>query len=253
MLELTNKLNRRILVVDDNHAIHEDFRKILCTPETADMLADQEAELFGEPAAKTAGVRFQIDSAMQGREGLQCVEKALADGQPYAMAFVDVRMPPGWDGIETTVKIWEVYPDLQVVICTAYSDYSWDDMIAKVGQSDRLVILKKPFDNVEVLQLANALTAKWDLLQQAKSKIDNLEHVVAERTAALRQSEEHYRQIAEDMLKNEGERKRMEVQLRHAQKWNPSASLRRASLTKSTRRPNISEITHVLLKTASRI
>lgn len=198
MPEIINISNRRILVVDDNHAIHEDFRKILCAPENEDALAEQEAELFGEPEAKPSVTRFQIDSAMQGREGLQRVEQSLAAGQPYAMAFVDVRMPPGWDGIETTVKIWEVYPDLQVVICTAYSDYSWDDMIAKVGQSDRLVILKKPFDNIEVLQLANALTAKWELLQQAKSKLEDLEHVIAERTAAFRESEQHYREMDEN-------------------------------------------------------
>src|ERR1043165_4894621 len=163
----TSSSSRRILVIDDNHAIHEDFRKILCAPPDEEALLNQEAELFGEPIAKLSAARFDIDSAMQGREGLECVERAVAEGQPYAMAFVDVRMPPGWDGIETTAKIWQVYPDLQVVICTAYSDYSWDDMIARVGQSDRLVILKKPFDNVEVLQLANAITAKWALLQQA--------------------------------------------------------------------------------------
>lgn len=183
-----------------------------------DSLAAQEAELFGEPVAAASSTRFQIDSAMQGREGLERVKRSLVAGEPYAMAFVDVRMPPGWDGLETTAKIWEIYPDLQVVICTAYSDYSWDDMIAKVGQSDRLVILKKPFDNVEVLQLANALTSKWELLQQAKSKIDNLEHMIAERTAALRRSEEHYRRITDNLLKAEEERKGMEMQLRHAQK-----------------------------------
>jgi signal transduction histidine kinase len=218
MLENINSANRRILVIDDNHAIHDDFRKILCGGQNGDALAEQEAELFGEPSAKACAARFQIDSAMQGREGLERVERAVAAGEPYAMAFVDVRMPPGWDGIETTAKIWEVSPDLQVVICTAYSDYSWDDMIAKVGQSDRLVILKKPFDNVEVLQLANAMTAKWELLQHSKNKVEDLEHIIAERTAALRESEKHYREMAENMLRAEEERKRMEVQLRHAQK-----------------------------------
>ena len=80
------------------------------------------------------------------------------------MVTVDVRMPPGWDGIETTQKLWEVDPDLQVVICSAYSDYSWDEIIAKLGNSDRLLFLKKPFDAMEILQLANALTEKWRLI-----------------------------------------------------------------------------------------
>jgi CheY-like chemotaxis protein len=213
-----NGANRKILVIDDNHAIHEDFRKILCAPENGEALARQEAELFGGPTIKGPLGRFQIDSAMQGHEGLECVKRAVAADEPYAMAFVDVRMPPGWDGIETTAKIWEVYPDLQVVICSAYAAYSWGDMIAKVGQSDRLVILKKPFDNVEVLQLANALTAKWELLQQVKGKIGSLEQIILERTTALRDCEKQCRELAEDMLKVQKERKSPQVQLRHAQK-----------------------------------
>lgn len=84
------------------------------------------------------------------------------------MAFVDVRMPPGWDGVETAAHLWEAAPDLQVVICTAYSDYSWDEMIGQFGTNDRLVILKKPFDNIEVLQLACALTEKWRLQKEAR-------------------------------------------------------------------------------------
>jgi two-component system, sensor histidine kinase and response regulator len=109
----------------------------------------------------------------------------LQENHPYAMAFVDVRMPPGWDGVETTAKIWQKYPDLQVVICTAYSDYSWEEMLKKLGYSDRLIILKKPFDNIEVLQLAISMTEKWRLYQQAKLRLDDLEKMVHERTAAL--------------------------------------------------------------------
>ena len=96
-----------------------------------------------------------------------------------------VRMPPGWDGVETTAQIWQKYADLQVVICTAYSDYSWEEMLKKLGYSDRLVILKKPFDNIEVMQLAISMTEKWRLYQQAKLRLDDLERMVQERTAAL--------------------------------------------------------------------
>ncbi len=187
--------NRRILVIDDNPAIHDDFRKILEAPiESGDFEAISD-ELFGPDTRKAGLTGFELDSAFQGQEGLERVKQALASARPYAMAFIDVRMPPGWDGVETTAKLWEAYPDLQVVICTAYSDYAWEDMIAKVGQSDRLVILKKPFDNVEVLQLANALTEKWRLLQYAKLKIDGLEQAVAARTQQLRQSEERFKKL----------------------------------------------------------
>src|SRR5437016_6107206 len=134
----------------------------------------------------------------------------MGAGRPYAMAFVDVRMGPGWDGIETTAKLWEADPDLQVVICTAHSDYSWDGMVAKLGHSDRLVILKKPFDNVEVQQLANALTQKWRLLQQAKVKLEDLEKLVGARTEQL--------QTANVQLQAEiAERKQVESALRQSQ------------------------------------
>ena len=178
--------NHRILVIDDNEAIHGDFRKILTPPKTAtNDLAVAEAALFGETTTDFKLPEFQIDSAFQGQEGFALIEKSLAENHPYAMAFVDVRMPPGWDGVETTARIWEKYPELQVVICTAYSDYSWDEMLKKFGYSDRLVILKKPFDNIEVLQLAIAMTEKWRLYHQAKIQLGELEKMVQTRTAEL--------------------------------------------------------------------
>ena len=79
------------------------------------------------------------------------VSQAVQAEAPYAMAFVDVRMPPGWDGVQTIKKMWEVDPDLQVEICTAFADYSWDEMIEELGESDRLLILKKPFDLVALV------------------------------------------------------------------------------------------------------
>src|SRR6202034_1129525 len=178
--------NRRILVIDDNQAIHQDFRKILApTKGQNSKLAAAEAALFDDTEPQIACPECQIDSAYQGQEGLDLIEKSLEEDRPYAMAFVDVRMPPGWDGVETTAKIWEKYPDLQVVICTAYSDYSWEEMLKKFGYSDRLVILKKPFDTIEVLQLAISLTEKWRLYQQAKLRLDDLERMVGERTGAF--------------------------------------------------------------------
>jgi two-component system sensor histidine kinase/response regulator len=177
--------NRRILIIDDNPSIHDDFRTILCPPAAAVNLDEAEAFLFDAEPAAPALPPFEIDSAYQGQEGLELIHRSLEEGRPYAMAFVDVRMPPGWDGIETIARIWADYPELQVVVCTAYSDYSWEEMVEKLGQSDRLLILKKPFDSVEVLQLANALTEKWSLFKQAQSKLSDLELMVRSRTAEL--------------------------------------------------------------------
>jgi len=212
ILPTPNHPNRRILIVDDNHAIHDDFRKILGhSSGPGDALEEAEAALLGEVRAEPAHTGFDLDSAFQGQEGLARVRGALQERRPYAMAFVDMRMPPGWDGVETICEMWKVDPDLQVVICTAYSDYSWDEMITKVGQTDRLVILKKPFDVVEVLQLANALVAKWQLLQRVRSQVPELENRILERTQALASANATLQAEISD-------RNRMEVQLRHAQK-----------------------------------
>src|SRR6185295_4551230 len=189
--------NRRILVIDDNRAIHEDFRKILAGPEGHSALDDFEASLFGEKSAGTRLPLFEVDSAYQGQEGLERVRQALQEGRPYSVAFVDVRMPPGWDGIETAARLWEASPDLQVVICTAYSDYSLGEMLEKLGDSDRLLILKKPFDNVEALQLANALTEKWRLTQQVRRRMADLEERVRERTLELEQQTQRANESAE--------------------------------------------------------
>ena len=127
--------------MDDNRSIHQDFQKILCPQiEGVAAVEDAEAVLFGESAqGAPATAAFEVASAYQGQEGLAVVEDSVRAGRPFAMAFVDVRMPPGWDGIETVKRIWEVDPDLQIVICTAYSDYSWDEMAARLGASDRLL------------------------------------------------------------------------------------------------------------------
>jgi CheY-like chemotaxis protein len=171
--------NHRILLVDDNLAIHRDFRKILSTcSDLTDNLEKREKVLFGVASRNSKSPIFEIDSAYQGQEGLDRIKQSLLEGRPYAMAFVDVRMPPGWDGVETTCKIWQQYPDLQVVLCTAYSDYSWEEMVRPLGFLDRIVVLKKPFDNIEVLQLAVALTEKWRLNQMSKLRVDNLEKLI---------------------------------------------------------------------------
>ncbi len=199
MIAPTPITTQRLLVIDDNPAIHEDFRKIFGTGGGSAQLDAAEAAFFGDAPPVAEPARYAIDSAFQGQEGLACVQAALVEQRGYPLAFVDVRMPPGWDGIETIARLWEADADLQVVICTAYSDYSWDEMIAKLGASDRLVILKKPFDNIEVLQLAQSLTAKWHLARQVRAQIRDLEKEVATRTAELRQSEAYFRVIAENV------------------------------------------------------
>jgi len=185
MYNTTNTINRRILIIDDNEAIHEDFRAIL-TSDTANssILDKTEAILFGQEQKINKHDNFQVDSALQGQEGLEKIRQAMQDGQPYTMAFVDVQMPPGWDGIETIHRIWQIDPNIQIVICTAYSDYSWHDVVDKLGETDQLLILKKPFDSIEVRQLVCSLTEKWHLFnrleQLVKQRTHDLDHLIKE-------------------------------------------------------------------------
>jgi two-component system NtrC family sensor kinase len=185
---MTPDPHRRILIVDDNRAIHDDFRKILCPDKSA--IDDATAEFFGDPLKTVKKPVFEVEFASQGEEAVSMVRQALAEGRPYAMAFIDVRMPPGIDGIETTEWVWEICPDLQVVICSAYSDYSWEQMLFRVGNSDRLLVLKKPFAPIEALQFACALTEKWRLTQQAQRKLEVSQRIGMERKQELAHANE---------------------------------------------------------------
>lgn len=189
MQNLVRDGNRRILVIDDNPSIHSDFRKVLIPDKAGKRLEDAEAAFFDETYDPTPQLDFELDSAQQGQVGLEKVRAAVEQNRPYALAFVDMRMPPGWDGLTTIEQLWKVAPDLQVVICSAYSDNSWSDICRRLGSTDRLLILKKPFDSAEVCQLAMALTEKWNVTRQARLKQADLERLVDERTAQLRRQE----------------------------------------------------------------
>ncbi|MDQ3368556.1 MAG: ATP-binding protein [Myxococcota bacterium] len=178
--------NRRILIVDDNPAIHQDFAKILAPPPAAVGDFDAlEAELFDLAPVAPSSTAFELAFASQGAEALQLVAAAAQQGTPFALAFIDMRMPPGWDGLETIERLWQVDPSIQVVICSAYSDYTWADLSRRLGDRDSLLIVKKPFDIIEVTQCAHALTTKWNLAQKVRSHVEQLEQVVATRTAEL--------------------------------------------------------------------
>lgn len=182
--------NRRILVIDDNASIHEDFKKILAPPVDSDSLNQARAALFGEAPTLPTQVRYELDFASQGREGFGLVQSAQQAGNPYALAFVDMRMPPGWDGLETIEHLWYADPEIQVVVCSAYSDHPWEDVSRRIGETDKLLILMKPFNSIEVVQLANSLTKKWNLARSVKRQIENLAFSVTQRTAELREANE---------------------------------------------------------------
>lgn len=180
------EMNRRILIIDDNPDIHKDFREILEGKDDYDQdLVKAEKAIFGSALKSSILEGFTIDSAFQGEEGLKMIRTAADEKHPYALVFVDMRMPPGWDGLKTIEQIWQVDQNIQIIICTAYSDYSWGEIIDRLGISDNLLILLKPFDIAEVAQLAAALTKKWNLAKQASAKTEQLEQMVQDRTNEL--------------------------------------------------------------------
>ena len=185
----------RLLMIDDNPAIHQDYRKILTGGENTHTSA-AEAALFGEPLPTVSRPIFDVDSAMQGRDGVELARRALVEGRPYSVAFVDMRMPPGWDGLETIENLWKVDPEVQVVVCSAYSDYDWMELLGRLGHSDKLIVIKKPFEPIEILQSASALSQKWQNARALKRHVEGLERVVTDRTSGLEAANRQLRHLA---------------------------------------------------------
>ncbi|MBK5551891.1 MULTISPECIES: EAL domain-containing protein [unclassified Pseudomonas] len=178
------RTNRRILIIDDTPSIHHDFRKILDPDAEGEQdLAGTEEALFG--TLPPDRLTFELDSAYQGQEALELVKRARSEGRPYALAFTDMRMPPGWDGLETIEQLWKADPHLQIALCTAYSDYSWEAMAERLEFGDQLLVLKKPFDSLEIRQMASAMTWKWQMAQDAANKVLSLEQTIEARVHEL--------------------------------------------------------------------
>jgi diguanylate cyclase (GGDEF)-like protein len=223
MTDLGNHNPPRIIVIDDNESIHEDLKKALRSNTDASGLEELEVALFGGTTGGVGRTEYEIDSALQGLQGVEMVQAARDTGRSYRLAFVDMRMPPGIDGLETIELLWQKDPDIQIVVCTAYTDYSWDEMIERLGLTDRLLIIKKPFDQAEVCQAAAAMCEKWHLMHQARSRVDDLQNAVESRTMDLEQSQEQLAVV-------QAERQEMELQLRHDALHDPLTSLANRTL-----------------------
>ena len=217
-------VNRRILIVDDNADIHRDFEKILQGSKKREvrhqlsvieeqLFADENDEDGDEGFFELAQVEYDMDSAFQGEEAVALVSKAYEEGQPYSLVFMDVRMPPGIDGIEAILRIWKKHAEVQIVICTAYSDYSFDGIIEKLGTTDRLLFLTKPFDSIAVKQMALSLSHKWSLHREALRHVDLLEKEIRQRKAS--EARLHH-MVHHDPLTDLANRQQLQVSLEAA-------------------------------------
>jgi len=198
---------KRLLIVDDNPSIHEDLKHVLQPQKSISLKKSTltlEKELFSKDKDPSAGEidmgpydsnTYIIDSAFQGEEAVEMVQKAESEKQPYSLIFMDVRMPPGMDGIQTIKAIWSEYPFIEIIICTAHSDYSWDEILKKLGATDHLFFMKKPFDSVSVKQATLSMTKKWDLDRANRSYFIKLEKEVKKRTRQLESMMTHLNEL----------------------------------------------------------
>lgn len=215
-----------VLVIDDERDIGDDFLRVLGTrPIRPPILRSMEQALFGAAGGAGGSPVFDVDVAMCGKDGRDLAVAAEAERRPYGVAFVDMRMPGGWDGLTTIEALWRVSPSLHVVICTAHCDFDWHQINARLGMSEQWLILRKPFDPIEVQQLACSLSAKWRLVRENEQRLKELECA----NAALKEAMDA--------------RLRLERDIRQMQKLDALGRVAATSATRSTTRSPISDAT----------
>ncbi|MFN7614526.1 MAG: diguanylate cyclase domain-containing protein, partial [Phycisphaerae bacterium] len=194
--------NRRILIVDDDSNVHHAYARALAHRQTETEVDAMEDALFGDgsSSAKESSalddVKFEVEHAYQGQEALAKLEQSIKEGRPYAAAFVDMRMPPGWDGVETIEQLWKLHPSLQVTVCSAYSDYKWNDIVKRLQKADQLLLLRKPFDPIEVWQIALSMSEKWNLSQLHLHQLKNANDLLARELNERKRAEDRARHDA---------------------------------------------------------
>lgn len=166
------KLEYRILIVDDDPSIHDVVECALMEDfySENDCIENARDELFDvkEASKNLQTINYKFDSAFQGEEAIKMIDCAVDEGLPYSLAIIDSRMPPGIDGPTTIERIFNKYSDIDIILCTAFSDMHWQDIKRKVKYKDRFVYLKKPFDIYVFRQFVSLFAFK-------KRKIDMLD------------------------------------------------------------------------------
>ena len=162
-MNLNKELNRRILMVDDEPRILEELQKVLAPSQSGNTeLSELENRLFNKSETKRKSVTvYDVCCCHQGDEAIDKVRDTLAKEEPFAVAFIDIRMPPGPDGVTTAEEIRKLDPNIQIVMMTGYSDFDISEIAHRVPPEDKLLYMQKPIHSQEIRQFALALTAKW--------------------------------------------------------------------------------------------
>ncbi len=178
----SNKETVRVLVIDDDESIHDAYRLSLVPQRTVSdarsvEVRELEDALFGDldtdsvPQDNASQPEIELVHAFQGKEGVEEAQAALVQGQPFSVALVDFRMPPGWDGVETIRHLWNIDPEVRVVLCTAYSDIGQEDIFAELGQHDQLWFMRKPFWSQQISDLVYSLYEHWQQRGQVERNV----------------------------------------------------------------------------------
>jgi diguanylate cyclase (GGDEF)-like protein len=179
----------RILVVDDDAMLIGEYIRCLgedFEPDTnTSTLGDLEKVLFGEETDERGSARFDVQSRNQGAAAVEAVRDAVKTGNPFAIVFLDIRMPPGIDGLEAARQIRDIDPNINIVIVTGSLSPEPENLAVEIPPADRIFFFKKPFHAVECRQLAAALCGKWHADLALRRANDVLEQRVWERTEAL--------------------------------------------------------------------
>jgi diguanylate cyclase (GGDEF)-like protein len=190
-------VNRRVLVIDDDPAVHDQFQKILGPEHGAEgALLDAERSRRGANATARSRQSFEVDTALSRQQGVELLQSAHQAGHPYAVAFVEMRRSAGADGLETIQRLWAADPHLQVVMSSGHRDYDWNRVVARLDHSDKLLVLKKPFEPVEVRQCASSLARKWQNEHTLRRHVESLEQVIEDRTRGLEAANRQLRHLA---------------------------------------------------------
>ncbi len=185
---MLNLGQKRILLIENNLAIHKDFYQTFQEPVDDPLLKSTKKMLFGQATAVSPENQAElplIHSAYRGREAVDLVRKALLAGEPYAVVFMDVYLPHGLDVVETAKQLWQVDPDLQLAIFSAQLNFSWEKITQQLKDSQNYIVLRRPFDPHELRQLASVLIRKRELKEQNRYHVENVEMLESEHTTKI--------------------------------------------------------------------
>ena len=173
-MEFKQDWNYRVLVVDDQREIHQDFDEML-TPGLTGASTDDLAAAFASEVDESFLPKFTLLHARSGTEAYEIAKMAIETDNPIAVAYIDIRMPPGMDGIETTRCIRTIDENIEIVLMTAYTDKSLGEIVREMKLLHKLLYIRKPFTREEIQQITLALAEKWNVESELEDKREQLE------------------------------------------------------------------------------